>query len=35
LARTITRELGMPYELSKRVQAGLPAAVLEYFAITV
>jgi aldehyde dehydrogenase (NAD+) len=28
LARTITRELGMPYELSKRVQAGLPAAVL-------
>lgn len=32
LARTITRELGMPYELSKRVQAGLPAAVLASFA---
>ncbi len=32
LARGITRELGMPYEFSKRVQAGLPAAVMASFA---
>ncbi len=32
LARCITRELGMPFELSKRVQAGLPAAVMASFA---
>ncbi len=32
LARGITHELGMPFELSKRVQAGLPAAVMASFA---
>jgi betaine-aldehyde dehydrogenase len=32
LARGITEELGMPFELSKRVQAGLPASVMASFA---
>ncbi|MBI2353650.1 MAG: aldehyde dehydrogenase family protein [Deltaproteobacteria bacterium] len=29
IARTITAEVGMPLRLSRRIQAGLPAAVLE------
>jgi betaine-aldehyde dehydrogenase len=32
IARTITGEVGMPLKLSQRIQAGLPAAVLESFA---
>jgi len=32
IARTITAEVGMPLKLSERIQAGLPAAVLESFA---
>jgi acyl-CoA reductase-like NAD-dependent aldehyde dehydrogenase len=32
IARTITSEVGMPLKLSRRIQAGLPAAVLESYA---
>lgn len=31
IARTITSEVGMPLKLSRRIQAGLPAAVLESY----
>jgi betaine-aldehyde dehydrogenase len=31
IARTITGEVGMPLKLSRRIQAGLPAAVLESY----
>ena len=31
IARTITAEVGMPLKLSRRIQAGLPAAVLESY----
>jgi betaine-aldehyde dehydrogenase len=31
IARTITSEVGMPIKLSRRIQAGLPAAVLESY----
>ncbi len=31
IARTITDEVGMPLKLSRRIQAGLPAAVLESY----
>ena len=31
IARTITAEIGMPLKLSRRIQAGLPAAVLESY----
>jgi betaine-aldehyde dehydrogenase len=31
IARTITAEVGMPFKLSRRIQAGLPAAVLESY----
>ncbi|MBT0665088.1 aldehyde dehydrogenase family protein [Geobacter pelophilus] len=31
LAQTITTEVGMPIKLSRRIQAGLPAAVLESY----
>lgn len=31
IARTITTEVGMPLKLSRRIQAGLPAAVLESY----
>ncbi|HEY6874563.1 MAG TPA: aldehyde dehydrogenase family protein, partial [Geobacteraceae bacterium] len=32
IAQVITRELGMPLKLSRRIQAGLPAAVMESYA---
>lgn len=32
IARTISAEVGMPIKLSERIQAGLPAAVLESYA---
>ena len=32
IARTITGEVGMPLKLSQRIQAGLPAAVMESYA---
>ncbi len=35
IARTITGEVGMPLKLSQRIQAGLPAAVLESYATLV
>ena len=31
IARTITAEIGMPLKLSRRIQAGLPASVLESY----
>lgn len=31
IARTITAEVGMPLKLSRRIQAGLPAAVVESY----
>ncbi len=31
IARTVTAEVGMPLKLSQRIQAGLPAAVLESY----
>jgi len=31
IARTITSEVGMPLKLSRRIQAGLPAAVLDSY----
>ena len=31
IARTITGEVGMPFKLSQRIQAGLPAAVMESY----
>jgi len=31
IARTITSEVGMPLKLSRRIQSGLPAAVLESY----
>jgi aldehyde dehydrogenase (NAD+) len=35
IARTITGEVGMPLKLSQRIQAGLPAAILESYATLV
>lgn len=32
IARTITSEVGMPLKLSRRIQAGLPCAVMESYA---
>jgi acyl-CoA reductase-like NAD-dependent aldehyde dehydrogenase len=32
IARTVTGEVGMPLKLSQRIQAGLPAAVMESYA---
>ena len=31
IASTISSEVGMPIKLSRRIQAGLPAAVLESY----
>ncbi|BCR03334.1 aldehyde dehydrogenase [Desulfuromonas versatilis] len=35
IAETITAEVGMPLKLSRRIQAGLPAAVMESYAALV